>query len=697
MKSPYGLFLTVLATQVAAAGEPLPEILVTAQLRETSILKEANSTSVVTASMIQQRAAQHLQDILNIAPNVNYAGGSSRARFFQIRGIGDRSQFQEPLNPSVGLLLDGVDFSGMGTLGTLFDIAQVEILRGPQGTLHGANALAGLINIRSQGPTDEFQHRVEATLADYDTYSLGAVSSGPLTEQLQYRVAAQQYRSNGFTDNDYLDADDTQEQDELTLRGKLRWLAAQRHTLELGVTYIDIDNGYDAFSLDNVRDTITDQPGHDKQETTALALHLDSEYQTFNAEWALTWADNDTDYAYDEDWTYAGFHPWGYSSFDRYQRQRDSGSAQLRLLSNDQSRLFADSTDWVVGLYYLKNDEDLQRQYTYLAEQFSSSYNTETLSVFGQLDIDLGDSLTLVAGLRWEDRTTDYSDNNDVEFSPDKDLWGGRLALEYEASLDTMVYASVSRGYRANGVNAEILASIRASDDPDEIAQLELVREYDEESLLNYELGLKSRLLDNTLQARLALFYMDRSDQQVKGAFLIEQADGGTTFIDYTENAAAGNNYGLELELDWLATDALRFWASLGLLETEYEDYINAEGTDLSGRDQAQAPRYQYTLGGRYSFDNGVYLQADAEGKDSFYFSDRHGAQADAYDLLNARLGYRTGSWELALWGRNLGDNDYRVRGFGSFGNDPRKDYVTEPYYQLGEPRRVGVSASYSF
>ena len=689
--------LILLLACAARAAEELPEILVTAQLRDTKLLRDANSTSVITAATIQQRAAQHLEEVLNIAPNVNYAGGSSRARFFQIRGIGDRSQFQEPLNPSVGLLLDGVDFSGMGSIGTLFDVQQVEILRGPQGTLHGANALAGLINIRSQAPTPEYYHRLEATLADYGTYSLGAVSSGPLSDKLLYRIAAQQYRSDGFTDNKFLDTDDTQDRDELTLRGKLRWLAGKRHSLDFGLTYIDLENGYDAFSLDNVRDTLSDQPGQDNQESLALSLQLDSSFDSFETELALTWADTESDYGYDEDWTYSGFHPFGYSSFDRYQRQRDSGSAQLRILSTEGSRLFADSTDWVVGLYYLNNEEDLQRQYTYLAQDFISSYDTETLSIFGQLDIALGESLTLIGGLRWENRETDYSDNNAVEFAPDKDLWGGKLALEYAAGDDSMVYATISRGYRANGVNAEILASIDATDDPDIIAQLQRVRDYDEETLLNYEFGLKSSLFDNSLQARLALFYMDRKDQQVKGAFLIDQGDGGTTFIDFTENAAEGNNYGLELELDWLASSALRFWANLGLLETEYEDYINADGTDLSGRDQAHAPRYQYALGGRYRFDHGLYLQLDLEGKDAFYFSDRHAARADAYDLFNARLGYDSERWDVALWGRNLTDEDYYIRGFGSFGNDPRKDYITEPYYQFGEPRRVGVSVSYSF
>ena len=137
----------VAAAALPAMAQPpaLEEIVVTAELRTTSLLDQPASTSVVTANEIRQRAAQHLEDILNVAPNVNFASGASRARFFQVRGIGERSQFQEPLNPSIGFIIDGIDFSGLGTAGTLFDVDQVEILRGPQGTLHGANALAGLI------------------------------------------------------------------------------------------------------------------------------------------------------------------------------------------------------------------------------------------------------------------------------------------------------------------------------------------------------------------------------------------------------------------------------------------------------------------------------------------------------------------------------------------------------------------------
>ena len=151
MNYPISFLATLCVLAAPAAAEPgkLEEVLVTAQLRPTALLSQVGSISVISAEDIREREAQHLEGILNLAPNVNFAGGTSRARFFQIRGVGERSQFQEPLNPSIGLVIDGIDFSGLGGAGTLFDVQQVEILRGPQGTLHGANALAGLINIRS--------------------------------------------------------------------------------------------------------------------------------------------------------------------------------------------------------------------------------------------------------------------------------------------------------------------------------------------------------------------------------------------------------------------------------------------------------------------------------------------------------------------------------------------------------------------
>ncbi|MDH5170923.1 MAG: TonB-dependent receptor, partial [Gammaproteobacteria bacterium] len=262
---------------------------------------------------------------------------------------------------------------------------------------------------------------------------------------------------------------------------------------------------------------------------------------------------------------------------------------------------------------------------------------------------------------------------------------------------ERMVYGAISRGYRANGVNAAILASLETSDDPDITSRLQALQQFDEEYLINYELGFKGKLLADSLQARLAVFYMDRKDQQVKGSLVIPRPDGSTAFIDYTSNAARGNNYGSELELTWLAADGLVLFANIGLLQTEFDQYTDAAGNDLSGRDQAQAPHYQYALGGHWEFGAGFYLHLDVEGRDSAYFSDRYDLKSPSYDLLSARVGYAADNWSVALWGRNLTDENYYVRGFGEFGNDPRKEYAVEPYYQYGEPRVVGVSTSFSF
>ena len=700
----FRLSLATLALSLGAGSsciqsEELTEILVTAEFRPVNLQNQTASVSVLTGDTIAQLAAQHLEDVLNIAPNVNFSSGASRSRFYQIRGIGERSQFQEPLNPSIGFIVDGIDFSGLGTMGTLFDVDQVEVLRGPQGTLHGANALAGLINIRTGQPQDKAAMRVEASAAEYNSWNIGVVGTGPLIDEtLLFRLAINSYRSDGFIENDYLNKDDTNKRDESTVRGKLRWLASESSTLDITALYVDVKNGYDAFSLDNTRHTLSDQPGRDEQSSSALGLNWHSEAKHFDMELAASYADTTTDYGYDEDWSFVGIAPgWEYSSYDRYLRDRSSFSAEARLLSNQMSLLFNNTTNWVLGAYYLSDQEDLKRQYTYLEQEFKSNYDTETLAVFGQTDTRLSANWSVTTGLRLEQRETDYSDNNDVRSSPDKSLWGGKLVAEYTISDDAMMYAGLSRGYRANGVNANILSSMDSTDDPDILDELSSLQQYDEESLINYEAGIKASFAQNTLQARLALFYMDREDQQVKGSLVVPREDGSTAFIDYTSNAAQGNNYGSELEVEWLASESITLYANLGLLQTEFEKYINADGADLSGRDQAQAPAYQFALGGRFDFGKGFYGRLDLEGKDDYYLSDRHDIKAPSYELIHARVGYQAKSWSAALWVKNLSDEDVVVRGFGSFGNDPRKEYALEPYYQYGNPRVIGLSADYSF
>ena len=693
-------FSAFIYSYASQASQPaIEEVYVHADFHSTSLQTLATSATVVDANTIEARSAKHLAQVINIAPNVNFSSGASRGRFFQIRGIGERSQFVEPINPSVGLLIDGIDLTGIGAGATTFDIDQIEILRGPQGTLYGANALAGLINMISAAPEQQFGARLAAEVGNYNSRTFNGAITGPLGNTLSGRLAVSQHTSDGYLRNDFLQINDNGSLDEQTLRGKLRW---QPHTdLSVDITglYVDVDNGYDGFSLDNTRTTLSDEPGHDRQETRAGSVRLDwAAHSAFKLVGLVSHADSDLSYGYDEDWAFSDICvvfeclAEGYTSYDHYLRNNRNTSVDLRLVSRHEPGQLG----WVVGTFSRDQKEYLHRQYTYLDEDFFSQFETENTAVYGQLDIPFGQHLTLVTGLRRENRDAYYHDSDSVSFNPEESFWGGKLALEYRIDSQQLLYLLTSRGYKAGGFNSN--ANILAHE-----------REFSAEYLWNYEVGAKLALLDQRLQTQVAFFYQERDDVQTKQS-RVQPIEGDICpcrFIDYTTNAAAGETYGVEFEAHWQATDTLGLFTSLGLLRSAFKDfssfahYLADEDTgepfDLDGHDLPHAPRYMFNLGAHWAFANRWYLRVDMEGKDEFYFSSRHEAQADAYELFNARLGYMHNNWELAVWGRNLTDKDTKVRGFGSFGNDPRDGYHPQPYYQLGEPRMLGVSLDYQF
>ena len=673
-------FLSFTVGLAAAAENTIEEIVVTADFRARSELDMATSVTVMTEAAIKSRSAQHFEELANAIPNVNYASGSNRARFFQIRGIGERSQFVAPINPSVGFLVDNVDFSGAATIATMMDVKQVEVLRGPQGTRYGANALAGLINVKTHDPEDQFAASLKLGAADYNTQTITAMVTGPMTETVSARLAVGSHRSDGYYENLFLRTKRNNAQDEQSIRGKLSAEISANWQLDLSLSHVDIDNGYDSFTLDNSRTTLSDEPGQDQQESLALAIDSSWQLDNFDLKLIVGLADSDMEYGYDEDWTFAGIHPDGYMSRDNYIRNRETQSLELRFLSNDSSRLFSDSTEWLFGVYTLKSSESLKREYTFLASDFRSDYDFDTAAAFFQLDSSLSEKLTLETGLRVERRDTIYRDSELLGFSPMETLWGGRVAAKYLLNSNTMAYASIARGYKAGGFNTD------GTLDAD-------LREFGEEFLIEYELGIKSSLLENKLHLKAAVFHDDRQDQQVKSSEGRIRVNGSTEFVDFVGNAAEGSNNGMELEAVWYPSQQLGLTASLGLLDATFDSFVNSENQDLSGRDQAHAPGYMAHLAANYNL--GAWsLSVSLDAKDDFYFSDSHNVQSDPYELLNLNLSYSGERWSLIFWGRNLTNQDYAVRGFffGEFGNDPRKGYAPEPYVQYGEPRMVGVS-----
>jgi iron complex outermembrane receptor protein len=687
----------------------LETVKVSADFRQLDLQQLPSAITVVSADAIKKRNADHLERILSLAPNVNFAASSSRARYFQIRGIGERSQFIDPVNPSVALIIDGIDMTGLGGAATLFDIEQVEILRGPQGTAFGANALAGAINIKSKQPSKDTQGYVEAKAGNYNSQGLGGAISGSLTDNVQGRFAINTLKSDGYMKNVHLNKKDTNNLDETVARAQLAWQVNASNDVNFTILKTDIDNGYDAFSLDNNRNTYSNEPGKDTQDTTALSVLWHANISnTFNLQINASTNKTETEYSYDDDWSFGNYNEvtgiclddciknldgstglYGYTGFDQYLRNYNRNTIDLRLVSGQQGRIFNESTDWVLGIYNSSKEEELNKSYSANPE-YSSDITTDSTAIYTELSTQLSLNNRLIYGLRIEDTSFDFEDSYSLKKSQNETLWGGKFTFESLVSVNHLAYLSLARGFKAGSVNREPLIP-----DADKL--------YDTEINHTIETGVKSSLLNDELQIRIALFFTQREDQQVKQSFLYY--DGiKPKFKDYFANAGEGHNYGIELESSYKISNNTAWDLSIGLLKTEFIDYEfsdkdsndNIISINKDGRAQAHAPKYSASTAITQQLTNSISFRIETELKDSFYYSDSHDEKSSAYQLWNASLNYTMNNLELSLHGRNLTDKDYTTKGF-YFGNDPRDFYAAKAYTQLGNPRLVSLNAAYKF
>ncbi len=687
MKLPKTLFsLSLLSLSVgalAAEQQDIEKVTVYGDFHQRALAQLSASASIIDNARIQSRQAMHIEDLLRIAPNVNFATGASRGRFVQIRGIGERSQYAEPINPSVSIMVDDFDFTGLGAAALLFDTQQVEIFRGPQATVFGTGALAGAVLIKSTQAKELDADYVQLTAATKSSYRVEAGKSVEVADNLAVRGALVHNQSDGFVRNTFLNRDDTNNIDESAIRLAASYDYSDEVSLTVNYRWYDIDNGFDAFSLDNTRETLSDEPGFDRQQTHAISANLVTRLDGGDLHFIVTHASHNIGYAYDEDWTYDGFHPWGYTSFDAYYRDVDTNTVELRFVSGDQWRLFNDTTSWVIGTRVKNNKEDLLRQYTYADGDFVSQYQPITQAVYGQLESQLTDDLLLTFALRAENYDFSYGDNAGLNGEHDSTMLGGKLALSYQLGQQ-LVYASVSRGYKGAGIN------------PDQNVSTDN-RFYDEEYNWNYEIGMKGRLADQ-LTSRVAFFVMKREDTQVSDYELQYRDDGSAEFIDIISNADLGTNQGVEVELSWQATNNWNLSFSGGYLDAYFEDYTRADGTTVTEQQQAQAPEFTANLLSQLDINESIRWNVEVDFADRYRFSDGHDVTAPSRTLVHTQLSWRIENWETQLWINNAFDETYYTRGFGGFSNDPRDFYeFDEPYYQLGNGRQTGVTVRYQF
>ncbi len=681
------------ADEPLPADDPLAAIVVTASLDGSNLARFPGSVTVLGEETLRGAGVQHFEDVLGLVPDLNWAAGTSRPRFFQLRGIGEVEQYQGAPNPSVGFLIDDIDFSGVGTPATLFDTRQVEILRGPQGTTYGANALAGLINVRTEDPGRQFELKGELTGATYDTRAAGlAIGDGAADGHIGWRLVAQQYLADGFRQNAYLGRSTTNGYDEGTLRGKVHWQPDEVWTADLTLMHVDINNGYDAWSVQNTYTTYSNQPGRDAQLSNGASLRLSAALAGVGELRSTTSAaDSSIDYSFDGDWGNDGL--WGpYAPYDWYQddeRRRRTLAEDLRFTAAPGLALFG-RVRWLAGLYALRLTESDALHYFYDdqydgagSSELDSAYRAVNVALYGSLEADLGPRSTLSGGLRIERRHASYNDSADVAtpFPAQRNgMVGGNLSWQRLTGEDDHVYATLARGYKGGGFNigSQILSEQRG---------------FGPETLWSLETGWKHLPAAGRWQLQADLFAMRRQHMQV---YLSEQLQPNNplAYVFYTQNASEGENYGLEAEAGRRLGARWRISLGLSLLRTRYLEVGGLfGGLGLDGRAQPFAPQYKVSAALEYTAANGGFARLDSTAVDGFYYYTSDAQTSGAYHLENLRLGWKRGAWTASLWVRNLFDARYAQQGF-YFGLIP-PNFPTQSFLQLGDPRQIGITLSF--
>ena len=691
------LFVLIFAAENLFSDE-IEEVIVTADYRNTELNKEDSSIFVLDAEEIKAQPIKHFENLSYLVPNLNFAASDSRARYFQIRGIGERSGYLGTPNTSVGFLIDDIDYSGQAGIATTFDVEQIEIFNGPQGSRIGANALAGLIYIKTKDPTDEFEGTSEITYGNYNTLSTGLAFGGPLTENknIKFRLALRKDDTDGFRENLYLNRSDTSRKDETTARLKIDFELDNKTNAKVLLSQVDMDDPADIWTIDGSLNTLSDRPGMDSQKTDTFGLKVlrANRYNQFESLTSTT--DTDVVFSYDADWGNAESHaPYTYDYFSETLRARESFSQEFRFVSNEKYKAERLPFDWVVGISYLKLDETNDRQddgiygdpndpfspYTSLTTS-KSDYSSTNISIFGNIDYEFSAFTKLSVGLRMEDWSAKYFDSSNERFSPSDSMMGGKASLNHSFKDGMNIFANYAKGYKQGGFNVGLglLDGTTSSD-----------LEYDPEFLTNYEIGMDLSVSDKT-DLRIVGFYSERTDQQALISTQVDPNDPNT-FVFLTQNAAEGENYGFELNLNSDLSDDLDVFVNLGLLNTEIKRWESRP--EIQGREQAHAPSNSYSFGLNYRPTPETYLNLHATGKSGFYYSDSHNNKSDSYILLNSSFGYNYEDWVVELWIRNLFDEYYATRGF-YFGNEA-PDFAETLYERQGDPRHIGLSIRYDF
>ncbi|MCY4426244.1 MAG: TonB-dependent receptor [Halieaceae bacterium] len=722
----------------------LEEVIVTAQKREQSLQDVPISVQVVSGEDMAARKLNEVQALTKVSPGFTFGDGTSAGdRTLIVRGVGTQT-FSRGVEQSVSLVLDGAVATSVGaSLLDLNDIARIEILRGPQGMLFGKNASAGVLNVVTNGPTDEFEAILGASYADGDEIKLNAIISGPLTDRVSGRLSYHSSEHDPILGNNYPGGPDYDDRDEWGLRGKLHFDLTDKLDLLVTANHIESDV---ICCNQTAREFVPGALGESlgvpsgKEEDTLLEndpslgeVELDNIIAEFTYDWNDYTLTSITTYSEsDEMQGYRGFNLPVTAIVGNISDQAvEQFTQEFRLLSPG-----GETFDWLVGVYYF--NKELERETVQALDPFAigllpfpgfvaavtndSDVEWESFAVFGQGTWHINERARLTAGLRvnYDDLETATVVGVPVELFPDAAVVvpipgrvpgeasdssdntavSGRLIFEYDLNDDIMLYLSAAQGYKGEGANTQDTV-ITA----DEVIVAE-------EIATNFELGMRSTWANGKVIFNATLFHSTFEDFQATITEL------GVVPNFFLANAEEMETQGLETELSWQATDNLFLSAALAYVDAEYTDFegapcyptqSEAEGCirgaqDLSGEDAPNSPEWSYNVSLRYNqplasmpFDG--FINADWYWQDEVqYFAvNDPKTVGDAYGVADASIGITAddGSYTISIFAKNLFD-EFHVTQLDSRQIDISGARVSNRL-GYGYERRVGISAEIRF
>lgn len=704
-----------LAQQVLA---PLDEIKVTAQKRTEDVQDVPISVDVWSGQRIEQNQFTRRDQVLDATPNAQMgsATGSLYTNFTAIRGVGSALI---DTDPSVGLYVDGIGAGASQTYGgSLLDIARVEILRGPQGTLYGRNNLAGSVNIISNVPDPTRAYgEIGADYGSYNAIRTFGFYNTPIGNTgWAVRGAVSAFRNDGYTPNLATGQNVNSLQDiagRLSILGPINdsvdFLASIEHEHQRPYDSAYMTDGQ--FRAGNTTVNLAN-PFNGTLDTTTGRMQFTARLDNGDRLISLTGMRlNSTNFkgnpfppnyfaATNAFYGMFGFTGFQYRTDNPFSGSYNQVSQEFRYESDQNARF-----KWVAGAYGEYSEGS--RQYG-LTSTFDPGFagssmtlsskgvtDTTAIAAFADGTYALTERWKIFAGARvgYDHKTFDYNFNsNNPVFAP---LIAGfspsynsslsapyvtpRFGTQYDLTDKLNVYASASRGYKSGGFNTGFVAV------GDEKA-------FEAETLWNYEAGWKGRFLNDRLEFNGAAFFMDWRDQQVQTFNVAVQSTP-------IQNAPKSRSMGGELDARFKLDDHWSLRASAGYVDATYVEFTNALATgspgviDVSGNQQQYISKYTATAGIGYTwnvgYDNLVGLvDVSYQYRSSFYFDVANTLRQPGYGLVNARVGVENDRYAAYVWGQNLADQRYRTIS---------TDFGPGPLVAVGAPLMVGGTFKLKF